>query len=72
MPTPSPRGYRKADGRSSIAAAGSRQILLGPVTPATGRPGRYWLRATMDNLTRGAAINALEVAATVLGQTGTE
>ena len=50
------------------AAAGSKQVLLGPVTPAGGRPGRYWIRAVMDNLTRGGAVNALEIAAAVLGR----
>ncbi len=49
-----------------IAAAGSNRVLLGPVAAADGRPGRYWLRAVMDNLTRGGAVNALEIAAAVL------
>lgn len=53
-------------GPGPIAAAGSGKVLLGPVTAATGPPGRYWLRAVMDNLTRGGAINALEVAAAAL------
>ena len=50
-----------------IAAAGRNRVLLGPVTPAEGRAGRYWVRAVMDNLTRGGAVNALEIAAAVLG-----
>lgn len=54
-------------GPGPIAAAGSPNVLLGPITPATGPAGRYWLRAAMDNLTRGGAINALEIAAAVLG-----
>ncbi|MFQ5350515.1 MAG: hypothetical protein ACE5EG_08750 [Thermoanaerobaculia bacterium] len=54
-------------GPGPIAAAGSKRILLGPVTPVAGRPGSYWLRAVMDNLTRGGSVNALEIAAAVLG-----
>ncbi len=60
----------EADGVSGpgpIAAAGSKRVLLGPVAPADGPPGRYWLRAVMDNLTRGGAVNALEIAAAALG-----
>ena len=53
-------------GPNPIAAAGSKQVLLGAIEPA-GPPGRYWLRAVMDNLTRGGAVNALEIAAAVLG-----
>ena len=49
-----------------IDAAGGSRVLLGPVSPADGRPGQYWLRAVMDNLTRGGAANALEIAAAAL------
>ena len=52
-------------GPAPTDAAGSHRVLLGPVTPAAGRPGHYWLRAVMDNLTRGGAVNALEIAAAV-------
>ena len=59
------------DGRTPVptAAAGSKQVLLGEITPVGGRPAHYWLRAVMDNLTRGGAVNALEIAASVLGRT---
>ncbi len=62
---PKPDG---APGPSPISAAGSNEVLLGAVTPIAGQPGRYWVRAVMDNLTRGGAVNALEIAAFVLGQ----
>ena len=55
-------------GPAPTAAAGRKRVLLGPVAPAGGRPGRYWLRAVMDNLTRGGAVNAIEIAAAVLGR----
>ncbi len=54
-------------GPGPIAAAGNDRVLLGPVSAAAGLPGRYWLRAVMDNLTRGGALNAVEIAAAVLG-----
>ena len=53
-----------------VAAAGTDKVLLGRVSAADGPPGRYWLRAVMDNLTRGGALNAVEIAAAVLGQAG--
>ncbi len=49
-----------------IEAAARDEVLLGSVTPAPGRPGGYWLWAVMDNLTRGGAVNALEIAEAVL------
>ena len=51
-----------------IDAAGSHRVLLGEVAPAGGPAGRYWVRAVMDNLTRGGAVNALEIAVTALGR----
>jgi aspartate-semialdehyde dehydrogenase len=53
-------------GPGPVTAAGSRVVLFGAVEPVANRPGRYWLRAAMDNLTRGGAINALEIAAAAL------
>lgn len=61
-----PRGPAGKPGPSPVAAAGRNEILLGAISPAGGRPGRYWLRAVMDNLTRGGAVNAIEIAAAVL------
>ncbi len=53
-----------------IAAAGNARVLLGPVSAAAGPSGSYWLRAVMDNLTRGGALNAVEIADAVLGRSG--
>jgi aspartate-semialdehyde dehydrogenase len=61
-----PHDPQAGPGPGPILAAGSDKVLLGPVAPATGAPGRYWLRAVMDNLTRGGAVNAIEIAAAVL------
>jgi aspartate-semialdehyde dehydrogenase len=49
-----------------IEAAASEEVLLGSVEPAPGLPGAYWVWGVMDNLTRGGATNALEIAAAVL------
>ncbi len=49
-----------------IEAAASEHVLVGNVTRAEDRPGGYWIWAVMDNLTRGGAINALEIAEAVL------
>ena len=49
-----------------IAAAAREEILVGSVEPATGLPGAYWIWGVMDNLTRGGATNALEIAAAAL------
>ncbi len=49
-----------------IAAAASEEILVGSVESAPGLPGAYWVWGVMDNLTRGGATNALEIAAAAL------
>ncbi len=45
-----------------VAAATGETILVGEVRSAVGRPGAFWLWAALDNLTRGGAINAIEIA----------
>lgn len=49
-----------------IEAAAREEILVGSIEPAPGIPGAYWIWGVMDNLTRGGASNALEVAAAAL------
>jgi aspartate-semialdehyde dehydrogenase len=49
-----------------IAAAAREEILVGSIEPAPGLPGAYWIWAVMDNLTRGGATNALEIAAAAI------
>ncbi|HVR97515.1 MAG TPA: hypothetical protein VMW27_12935 [Thermoanaerobaculia bacterium] len=43
-----------------IDAAANEKVILG--TPRRAADGGYWLWAVMDNLTRGGALNALEIA----------
>jgi aspartate-semialdehyde dehydrogenase len=49
-----------------IEAAAHEEILVGSIESAPGLPGAYWIWGVMDNLTRGGAINALEIAAAAL------
>ena len=46
-----------------IDTANRDEVLLGAITPTGARPGAYWIWAVVDNLTRGGAQNALELAA---------
>lgn len=45
-----------------IDAASSEDVLVGAVRAAPEIEGGYWIWAVMDNLTRGGALNAAEVA----------
>ena len=49
-----------------VAAAVGDSVLVGEVKAAPGRPGGFWLWAALDNLTRGGASNAMEVATRLL------
>lgn len=49
------------------AAAAREEILVGSIHSAAGAPGGYWIWAVMDNLTRGGALNAVEIAERVMG-----
>lgn len=48
-----------------VAAAGEESLLIGEVR-AAGEPGAFWVWATMDNLVRGGALNALDLAEAML------
>jgi aspartate-semialdehyde dehydrogenase len=47
---------------SSVAVAGQDRIYVGQLKKDTSRRGAYWLWAAADNLTRGSALNAYEIA----------
>ncbi len=52
-----------------IEVPGSDKVVVGAVrkeTAGAGGAGGYWIWAVMDNLTRGGALNALEIAEEVL------
>ena len=65
----SPLDLREVDGPEPgpIDAAAREEVLVGSVRPDAGAPGGYWIWAVMDNLTRGGALNAVEVAERVGG-----
>ncbi|HEX4964542.1 MAG TPA: hypothetical protein VF173_27245 [Thermoanaerobaculia bacterium] len=76
-PSPSPQEVRKTLSGAPLLEAAERPRLLGPVDVATSdkvvfgavRPegiGGFWLWGVMDNLTRGGALNAVEIAEAVL------
>jgi aspartate-semialdehyde dehydrogenase len=50
-----------------VAAATGETVLVGEIRSAVGQPGAFWLWAALDNLTRGGASNAIEIAARVSG-----
>lgn len=49
-----------------VEAAARETVLVGEVRHAVGRPGGFWLWAALDNLTRGGASNAVEIAQRLL------
>lgn len=52
-----------------IDSAARDDVLVGSVQADPGHPGGYWIWAVMDNLTRGGALNAVEIADRVLSET---
>jgi aspartate-semialdehyde dehydrogenase len=51
---------------SSISVAGKEQIFIGQIKKEEARPNAFWIWTVADNLTRGSALNALEIAKTLL------
>jgi aspartate-semialdehyde dehydrogenase len=49
-------------GVSSISVAGKEQIFIGQIKREESFPRAFWVWTVTDNLTRGSAINALEIA----------
>jgi aspartate-semialdehyde dehydrogenase len=47
---------------SSISVAGKEQIFIGQIKKEESFPRAFWIWTVTDNLTRGSAVNALEVA----------
>jgi aspartate-semialdehyde dehydrogenase len=72
---PSPQAVRKALAGSPYVELAAKPRLLGPIDAAASDKvlagsvhadaGGVWLWAAMDNLTRGGALNAVEIAAAV-------
>ena len=75
--SPTVQALRKALGENPVLEAAGRPRLLGPIAAAASDKvifgsirkddsGGFWLWAVMDNLTRGGALNAVEIAEAVL------
>jgi aspartate-semialdehyde dehydrogenase len=46
---------------SSVLVAGKDHIFIGQIKKEKGSPGKFWIWAVADNLTRGSALNAIEI-----------
>jgi len=57
---------KRAGRLGPIDAAASDKVIVGDVHEETAPPKGLWLWAVMDNLTRGGALNAVEVAEAVV------
>jgi len=53
---------------SSMSVAGKEQIFIGQIKKEQDRPNAFWIWTVTDNLTRGSALNALEIAERLLEQ----
>ena len=53
---------------SSVSVAGKDEIFISQIKQDDSFPNSFWLWAAADNLTRGSALNAYEVARTLLSQ----
>jgi len=51
---------------SSVAVAGKDQIYIGRIKKEKSFPKSFWIWIVADNLTRGSAVNALEIAEEIL------
>lgn len=47
---------------SSVSVAGKEQIFIGQIKKEDAFPNAFWIWTVTDNLTRGSALNALEIA----------
>lgn len=51
------------EGQSSpVSVAGKEKIFIGQIKKEESAPDRFWIWTVADNLTRGSALNALEIA----------
>ncbi len=51
---------------SSMSVAGKEHIFIGQIKQQEDRPNAFWIWTVTDNLTRGSALNALEIAERLL------
>ena len=58
--------FREGCGASSISVSGKDEIFVGPIKQEPGDARAFWIWIIADNLTRGSALNAFEIARKVL------
>jgi aspartate-semialdehyde dehydrogenase len=51
---------------SAVSVAGKEQIFIGQIKKEEGIPNAFWIWTVSDNLTRGSALNALEIAKSII------
>jgi aspartate-semialdehyde dehydrogenase len=51
---------------SSVSITGQDKIFIGQIKKEKSFPNSFWIWVAADNLTRGSAINALEIAKAAL------
>jgi aspartate-semialdehyde dehydrogenase len=57
---------------SSVSVAGKEQIFIGRIKKEEIFPNAFWIWTVTDNLTRGSALNALEIAKIIFGSEAQE
>jgi len=58
--------FRDACSASSISVFGKDEIFVGQIKKADQFPRAFWFWLVADNLTRGSALNAFEIAKKIL------
>jgi aspartate-semialdehyde dehydrogenase len=58
--------FREACSASSISVSGKDEIFIGQIKRAEQFPRAFWFWLVADNLTRGSALNAFEIAKKIL------
>lgn len=53
---------------SCLSVAGKEQIFIGQIKKEESFPNAFWIWTVTDNLTRGSALNALEIARSLYGR----
>jgi aspartate-semialdehyde dehydrogenase len=51
---------------SSVSVAGKKKICIGQIKKEESFPNSFWVWTVADNLTRGSALNAFEIAKKII------
>ena len=62
--------FREGCSASSLSVAGKGEIFVGQIKQEESAPRSFWIWLVADNLTRGSALNALEIARKLLEPKG--